>query len=48
VAELDRLEELERARRVLAARDERQGEIEKAEELATFRASLASKRLVAE
>jgi hypothetical protein len=48
LAELDRLKELERVGRVLAAREERQAKIEKAEELATFRASLASKREAAE
>jgi hypothetical protein len=44
VAELERLKELERAGRVLAAREERQAEEE--EQLATFRAQLASRQMV--
>jgi hypothetical protein len=40
LAELERLKELERAGRQLAAREERQAEAEAEEELATFRAEL--------
>jgi len=42
LAELERLKELERAGRVLAAREERRAE---AEELATFREQLRSQRV---
>jgi hypothetical protein len=42
LAELERLKELERAGRVLAAREERQAEAYEIEELETFRAMLAS------
>ena len=45
LAELERLKELERTGRVLAAREERQAEDEVEEELATFRAELASRRV---
>jgi hypothetical protein len=41
LAELERLKELERAGRQLAAREERQAEADEAKELATFRARLA-------
>ena len=44
VSELERLKELERAGRVLAAREERQAEADEAEELATFRAEVAAMR----
>jgi len=43
--ELERLKELERAGRMLAAREERQAEAEAEEELATFRAELSSRRM---
>jgi hypothetical protein len=43
--ELERLKELERAGRVVAAREERQAETEAEEELATFREQLASQRI---
>jgi hypothetical protein len=46
LAELERLKELERAGRQLAAREERQAEVEAEEELATWRAELASLRKV--
>jgi hypothetical protein len=45
LAELERLKELERAGRVLAAHDERQAEAEEEEELATFRTQLDGRRL---
>jgi HK97 family phage portal protein len=41
LAEVERLKELERAGRVLAAREEREAEAEEEKELATFRARLA-------
>ena len=44
LAELERLKELERAGRVLAAREERRAEADEAEELATFRAEVAAMR----
>jgi hypothetical protein len=48
LAELERLKALERAGRMLAAREERQAEADEAEELAAFRAELASRRVMAE
>jgi HK97 family phage portal protein len=45
LAELERLKELERAGRVLAAREERQAEADEDEELVTFRAELAGRRI---
>ena len=45
LAELERLKELERAGRVLAAREERRAEADEAEELATVREQLRSQRV---
>jgi hypothetical protein len=45
LAELERLKELERAGRTLAAREERQEEASEQEELATFREQLRAQQL---
>jgi len=45
LAELERLKELERAGRVLAAREERQAEADEQEELATWREQLRAGRV---
>jgi hypothetical protein len=45
LAELERLKELERAGRVLTAREERQAEAAEAKELETFQAMLARRRM---
>jgi hypothetical protein len=45
LSELERLKELERAGRVVAAREERQEEVEAEEELALFREGLVAQRI---